>query len=290
MAKVSPMRTSPRSLGLAGPDCCAMNCARNSPDKETTYPQASICTVKMKWINKRSVPRGSAHRLHPKAWPLRRSPRQNWLGREGRKSSDYSTRSQIKQVCTLSCAWIRHAVRQEWEMLSRCTPLRFPGRQHRSRQFRVLFRHNVRFSAYLAHRQACYRHRPFLVVPVSTSPHTSNIQDLGIHIQPNAGIDNRIVLEKRQDTDGSSQPRPDALHLYGVDLLATHDILAHFSAYNPTFVEWINDSSCNVCFPDEFAVKRVIIQLGEALTAQETTDSGGVLHSPCAVPRCSQRL
>lgn len=92
-----------------------------------------------------------------------------------------------------------------------------------------------------------------------------------------AGIDNRIVLEQRQDTDGQSLPRSDALHLYGVDLLATHDILTHFSAYNPTFVEWINDSSCNVCFPDEFAVKRIIIQMGEALTEQETTDSGGVL-------------
>lgn len=90
------------------------------------------------------------------------------------------------------------------------------------------------------------------------------------------GIDKRIVLEKRQDTDGHSQPRPDTIHLYGVDLLTTHDILSHFSAYNPTYVEWINDSSCNVCFPDEFAVKRVIVQMGEALTAQETADSGGM--------------
>eukprot|EP00892_Ulva_mutabilis_P011390 jgi/Ulvmu1/8623/UM046_0023.1 len=104
-----------------------------------------------------------------------------------------------------------------------------------------------------------------------------------------AGIDNRIVLEKRQDTDGIAEARLDALHLYGVDLLATHDILSHFSAYNPTFVEWINDSSCNVCFPDEFAVKRVIIQLGEALTAQETTDSGVMLLEDAAQPEVWHR-
>lgn len=72
-----------------------------------------------------------------------------------------------------------------------------------------------------------------------------------------------------------SDPRPDALHVYGIDLLSTSDILAHFNAYGASYVEWLNDSSCNVCFPDQFTVKRIIVQMGEALTDEERSEAGG---------------
>jgi Nuclear cap-binding protein subunit 3 len=75
--------------------------------------------------------------------------------------------------------------------------------------------------------------------------------------------------------------RPDALHVYGVDLVGTRDLLAFFSTYGPTYVEWIDDSSCNVLFPDEFTVKRLLVQIGEALAAEEVDEVEG------AQRRCS---
>jgi hypothetical protein len=81
--------------------------------------------------------------------------------------------------------------------------------------------------------------------------------------------------------------RHDALHVYGVDLLTTADILSHFNTYGPTYVEWLNDSSCNVCFPDKFTVKRAIVQMGEALTDAEKEEnrSGAMLF---VGPRCER--
>jgi hypothetical protein len=38
--------------------------------------------------------------------------------------------------------------------------------------------------------------------------------------------------------------RYDALYVYGVDKLSTENIFEYFTEYGPTFVEWINDSSC----------------------------------------------
>jgi hypothetical protein len=90
-----------------------------------------------------------------------------------------------------------------------------------------------------------------------------------------AGINPKLIMEPRIEASPVSGPRPDALHVYGVDLLSTGDILAHFNAYGATYVEWLNDSSCNVCFPDMFTVKRVIVQMGEALTEEEQSEAGG---------------
>ena len=44
---------------------------------------------------------------------------------------------------------------------------------------------------------------------------------------------------------------PDAVHLYGVDHMTTNECMGYFHEYGPVFVEWINDSSCNVVFNDE---------------------------------------
>lgn len=38
--------------------------------------------------------------------------------------------------------------------------------------------------------------------------------------------------------------RRDTIHLYGVDVMSTDDVYKYFEEYGPTFVEWINDSSC----------------------------------------------
>lgn len=48
--------------------------------------------------------------------------------------------------------------------------------------------------------------------------------------------------------------RQEALHLYGVDNMSTDVVFTLFPAnHQPTFLEWINDSSCNVIFEESRA-------------------------------------
>ncbi|KAG0211692.1 hypothetical protein BGX28_007586 [Mortierella sp. GBA30] len=56
----------------------------------------------------------------------------------------------------------------------------------------------------------------------------------------------------------TSTIRPEAVHLYGTDEMSTKDVLAYFEAYGPSHVEWIDDSSCNVVFPDVYSAKRAL--------------------------------
>ncbi|KAF9941235.1 hypothetical protein BGZ65_004383 [Modicella reniformis] len=56
----------------------------------------------------------------------------------------------------------------------------------------------------------------------------------------------------------TSTIRLEAVHLYGTDEMSTKDVLKYFEAYGPTHVEWIDDSSCNVIFPDQFSAKRAL--------------------------------
>ncbi|KAF9089298.1 hypothetical protein BGX23_006779 [Mortierella sp. AD031] len=56
----------------------------------------------------------------------------------------------------------------------------------------------------------------------------------------------------------TSTIRPEAIHLYGTDEMSTKDVLKYFDAYGPSHVEWIDDSSCNIVFPDQFSAKRAL--------------------------------
>lgn len=52
------------------------------------------------------------------------------------------------------------------------------------------------------------------------------------------------LFEERKEVPRDVERRPDAIYLYGVDVMSTEDALQYFGDYGPTFVEWINDSSC----------------------------------------------
>lgn len=54
------------------------------------------------------------------------------------------------------------------------------------------------------------------------------------------------VHEERKDVSLTAERRPEAIHLYGVDLMSTNDIMQYFADYLPSYVEWINDSSCEL--------------------------------------------
>ena len=87
------------------------------------------------------------------------------------------------------------------------------------------------------------------------------------------------VLEDRKEHGSDIPRRPEAIHLYGVDCMSTSECLAYFGDYGPTFVEWIDDSSCNVLFEDEFTTKRALIGHGKPLPPDNSApDTAGMWH------------
>lgn len=92
------------------------------------------------------------------------------------------------------------------------------------------------------------------------------------------------VLEERKEHGWDIPRRPEAIHLYGVDCMSTADCLSYFSDYGPTFVEWIDDSSCNVLFEDDYTAKRALVGRGNPLPPDNTApDTAGANHIPRAL-------
>ena len=91
------------------------------------------------------------------------------------------------------------------------------------------------------------------------------------------------MLEERKEPGPDIPRRPEAIHLYGVDCMSNSDCLSYFGDHGPTFVEWIDDSSCNILFEDEFTAKRALIGRGKPLPPEDATpDTAGMtryLHS-----------
>jgi len=77
------------------------------------------------------------------------------------------------------------------------------------------------------------------------------------------------LFEERKEAPLDAPRRPEAVHIYGVDLLSTSDLLKYFAEYGPSYVEWINDSSANVLFRDAPTAKRAIAGLGKPLPPEE---------------------
>lgn len=95
------------------------------------------------------------------------------------------------------------------------------------------------------------------------------------------------LLEERRPLPppGAVARRPEAIHVYGVDVLSTSDILRYFSEWGPTFVEWLDDSSANVIFADEFTAKRALVGRGKPLPPDDSAaaaEEGGDFASASA--------
>eukprot|EP00934_Nitzschia_sp_Nitz4_P000253 Nitzschia sp. Nitz4//scaffold43_size134323//72769//74284//NITZ4_003304-RA/size134323-processed-gene-0.53-mRNA-1//-1//CDS//3329551963//253//frame0 len=61
---------------------------------------------------------------------------------------------------------------------------------------------------------------------------------------------------------------PEKLHLSAIDWAAfkqirNKDIMAWFSGYAPTYIEWLGDVSCNVCFGDKHTATRAMLNLAQ---------------------------
>lgn len=98
----------------------------------------------------------------------------------------------------------------------------------------------------------------------------------GVDYQPpdETGLMDVDLYEERKEASVDVERRPNAIHVYGVDLLSTSDILKYFADYGPTYVEWINDSSANVLFGDEGTATRALVGLGKPLPPDEQLPQG----------------
>ncbi|GAB9464480.1 hypothetical protein Gpo141_00001909 [Globisporangium polare] len=85
---------------------------------------------------------------------------------------------------------------------------------------------------------------------------------------------NGKVLKERCDVRGDTMVefREDAIHIYSLDdrfqQVRTSDVLAYFVGYGPSYVEWINDSSCTVVFEDPFTAGRALVSLSQEIPPQ----------------------
>lgn len=82
------------------------------------------------------------------------------------------------------------------------------------------------------------------------------------------------LLSGPKDAPADAVRRPEAVHVHGVDLLSTSDCLRYFSDWAPSFVEWIDDSSCNVVFSDAVAAKRAIVGRGAPIPPVDGAGEG----------------
>merc|ERR1712032_916809 len=85
--------------------------------------------------------------------------------------------------------------------------------------------------------------------------------------------------ENEQEQEQQPKPKPkmvkEKIHLHSIDWAAfkqirTDDIMSYFKDYGPSYVEWINELSCNVIFEDEFSSKRAMMKLSQDIPDTET--------------------
>ncbi|KAI9913146.1 hypothetical protein PsorP6_005898 [Peronosclerospora sorghi] len=79
--------------------------------------------------------------------------------------------------------------------------------------------------------------------------------------------------------------RDDALHLYALDddfqYVWTRDTLAYFQGYGPSYVEWINDSSCTIVFQDDYTAMRALVALGHEIPSNDVEmEEGDATQGP----------
>ncbi|XP_063305724.1 nuclear cap-binding protein subunit 3 [Pelobates fuscus] len=70
-----------------------------------------------------------------------------------------------------------------------------------------------------------------------------------------------VVLDREIIRKAIPNVRLETLYVCGVDDLSTQDIFSFFKQYPPGFIEWLDDSSCNVVWLDEVTSTRALLNL-----------------------------
>eukprot|EP00798_Chlamydomonas_sp_ICE-L_P003692 gene3692-13760_t len=84
------------------------------------------------------------------------------------------------------------------------------------------------------------------------------------------------LFEDRREVPLEIVRREEAIHIYGVDVMSTSEVLRYFTDYGPTYVEWLDDSSCNVLFKDIYSVKRAIAARGTPFPPEDSAATSGM--------------
>jgi hypothetical protein len=108
--------------------------------------------------------------------------------------------------------------------------------------------------------------------PEDEEKRKARAERFGVDYQPAPDADGLMdvdLFESRKEAPPEVPRRPEAVHIYGVDLMSTSDVLKYFTDYGPTYVEWLNDSSANVLFKDGATAKRAIAGLGKPLPLED---------------------
>jgi hypothetical protein len=100
--------------------------------------------------------------------------------------------------------------------------------------------------------------------------------------EENGGLMDVDLFEDRKEAPVEAERRLEVVHIYGVDLLSTKDILNYFADYGPKYIEWINDSSANVVFNDAATAKRAMAGMGVPM-ATDDLPAGASLDDPQAM-------
>ncbi|KAM8975476.1 nuclear cap-binding protein subunit 3 [Pelodytes ibericus] len=75
-----------------------------------------------------------------------------------------------------------------------------------------------------------------------------------------------VVLDREIIRKAIPKVRLETLYVSGVDDMSTQDIFAFFKQYPPGFIEWLDDSSCNVVWLDEVTAARALLNLSSMPT------------------------
>ncbi|KAE8622688.1 hypothetical protein XENTR_v10005334 [Xenopus tropicalis] len=78
-----------------------------------------------------------------------------------------------------------------------------------------------------------------------------------------------VVLDREMIRKAIPKVRLETLYVYGVDDMSTEDIFAFFKQYPPGYIEWLDDSSCNVVWLDEVTPSRALLNLSSMPTNEK---------------------
>jgi hypothetical protein len=85
----------------------------------------------------------------------------------------------------------------------------------------------------------------------------------GLTDEKQSHLDRQEAAEKirapRREVPENIKRRKNVLHLYGVDNISTADIKIYFNGHNILGIRWLDGSSCNLQFIDEFEAKRALL-------------------------------
>jgi len=112
---------------------------------------------------------------------------------------------------------------------------------------------------------------------------------------PSENQDEADEAKEEYSMEVTTKPKqmPEKVHICSIDWAAfkqirTDDMMAHFSIYGPSYIEWLGELSCNILFEDKFSAARALNGMSqelpspapEELNRPSTTDGQGAYTAP----------